>query len=133
MRALLPVALALCACATHDIPRVQWPQLGKYKPTNPVLVDTVDGIFYVTPKVRLTFVIRDGREITRRWQEITVAKNSFTAISVDREVFNFGLSDVKQVVAHGKLVGELTGVIPETRATPGPPTGPMGGMRPMVP
>lgn len=131
-RLALLLLLALAGCSEHLIPRVQWPTLNGYKPTKPVLLEAVDGMFYLTPKQRLSFVRKDGRRITRRWQEISLAKNTFTAISVDREVFTFPIGEIEKVIAHGKLAGELTGVVPDAARGPaGPGPGAMGGMRPM--
>jgi hypothetical protein len=130
MKKLLPLAVLVCACQSHLIPRVQWTTLNGYKPNKPVLLEAEDGMFYLTPKANLAFVRKDGREINRRWQEITLAKNEFTAISVDREVFTFRLSDLEKIVAYGKLAGEITGVVPDTGPRPGP-GGPASGMRPM--
>jgi hypothetical protein len=129
MKQLLFVSLALAACRVQEIPRPEWPQLGKYRPRSPALVETPGGMYYITPKTEVTFVPKDGREITRRWQEISLAKNVFTAISVNREVFQFPLAALSKVLAHGKPAGEITGVVPDTTRGPPPGQGPVG--RPM--
>jgi hypothetical protein len=138
MRGVLLIVLAslASACAAHEIVRKEWPGLGNYKPNKSVLLEAKDGMVYVTPKTELTFVRKDGREITRFWQEIKLAKNTFTAISLDHEVFSFGLSDLDRIVAGGKLAGELTGVVTDRGPSTGGPGGPGGmggGMRPMMP
>lgn len=124
------IAFGAVACNQHEIVRTRWFELSGYKPgVNRLIEVESGGQFYVTPRMRLSFVDRSGREITREWQEITLAKNTFTAISVKRETFTFPLSNIARIVAHGKLAGELTGVVTD-RSQP-PPSG-MGAMgRPM--
>lgn len=125
------VVTLLGACGGHLIPRTQWPLLGKFKPEKPVLLETKKGMFYLTSRSRLAFVRKDGKRIVRSWQEISLAHNKFTAISQKRETFTFPLSEISEVVAYGKLAGEITGVKVPQRGAPPPGRGGLGGRRPM--
>lgn len=119
------LALAVSACSAHEIARTRWHELSGYKPGQGRLIEVDEGAFYLTPKQSLTFGLRDGREITRKWQEISLAKNAFTAISVQRETFTFPLTEITKIVGHGKLAGELTGVVVDRGG--GPPQQGAGG------
>lgn len=124
MSLLFLLALGAGACNQHEIVRTRWHELSGLRPGAAKLIEVQEGLVYVTPKMPLTFVAK-GREVKRNWQEITLAKNTFTAISATRETFTFALSDVEKIVAHGKVAGEITGVITDTRG--GAPAGGMGG------
>jgi len=130
MKRLLLLAATLLSlnagCSAHEIARTRWHELSGFKPGAAKLIEVEEGLVYVTPKVKLSFVTKD-REITRNWQEISLAKNAFTAISVTRDTFTFPLSDVRKIVAHTKVAGEITGVVPDSRG-PAPQGGAGGGM-----
>ena len=125
------LALGAVACSTHELARTRWHELSGYKPGQGRLVEVQEGAFYLTPKQSLTFALRDGREITRKWQEISLAKGSFTVISLQRETFTFPLSDISRIVGHGKLAGELTGVVVDRGGGPPQQGGGAGMGRPM--
>lgn len=123
---LLFLALAAGACNQHEIVRTRWHELSGLRPGASKLIEVQEGLVYVTPKIPVTFVAK-GRAVTRNWQEITLAKNIFTAISATRETFTFALNDVEKIVAHAKVAGEITGIITDS-AKGGPPGGGGGGM-----
>ena len=111
---LLAAVPVVFACNEHIIPRTSWPQLNGFSTDKPKLVKAKEGMIYVTSMIPLALVKKYGR-IKTRFTSIRFIKGRFVGLTTKGRRIALPLNSILQIVAIGKLAGEISGKKEDTK------------------